>query len=104
MLRGLFRKRRSVGLDAGSSCVKVVELSGKDNHLTLTGLGTEPLACDTVIDGQIFNQEEMAGAISKLFRQHRLDAQRLATGIGGDPTIREILSTLLPSSAKVRFA
>ncbi len=92
MLKGLFRKRRFVGLDAGSSSVKAVELSGKGDHLTLTGLGIEPLAPDTVVDGQIFNREEMAGAISKLFRQNHHRKQRLAAAVGG---YRAILKSIL---------
>ena len=94
MLKGLFRKRRFTGLDVGSSSVKAIELSGKGDHLTLTGLGSEPLALDTVIDGQIIEREEMAKAISKLFLQHHLGAQRLATAIGGYPTILKTI--LLP--------
>ena len=94
MLKGLFRRKMFVGLDAGSSSVKVIELSGKDDHLTLTRLGIEPLAPDTISDGQILNREEMAGAISKLFPQHHRRKQRLATAVGGYRTI--IKSIVLP--------
>ncbi len=94
MLKGLFRRKRFVGLDVGSSSVKAIELSGRGDHLILTGLGIESLAPDTVVDGQIFNREEMAGAIAKLFRQNHPRRQRLATAVGGYRTI--LKSIVLP--------
>lgn len=87
MLKNLFRKRRFAGLDAGSGSVKAIELSGKGDSLTLTGMGIEPLAPDTIFDSQIIDREEMAKAISKLFSKNHLDSQHLTTGIGGYPVI-----------------
>jgi len=50
----LFGKKKGVaGLDVGSSSVKVVELDGKLNNLSLVGLGYENLPDDTIVDGQI---------------------------------------------------
>ena len=50
----LFGKKKSVaGLDIGSSSIKMVELEGKANNLSLVGLGFENLPSDTIIDGQI---------------------------------------------------
>ena len=52
----LFGKKKGVaGLDVGSSSVKVVELDGKLNNLSLVSLGFENLPDDTIIDGQIMS-------------------------------------------------
>jgi len=50
----LFGKKKSVaGLDVGSSSIKMVELEGKGDNLSLVNLGFENLPSDTIIDGQI---------------------------------------------------
>jgi type IV pilus assembly protein PilM len=102
MFKGLFHKRRFVGLDVGASSVKAIELSGKSDSLTLTGLGVEPLAPDTIYDGQILEHAETSRAISKLFHDHHLGKQRVAAGLGGDSTILKNIQVPLMTEEELK--
>ena len=71
----LFGKKKSVaGLDVGSSSVKIVELDGKMNNLSLIGLGFENLPADTVVDGQIMELNTVSEVIKNICLNHQIDA------------------------------
>jgi type IV pilus assembly protein PilM len=101
MFKGIFHKRRFVGLDVGASSVKAVELSGKSDKLILTGLGIEPLAHETILDGQILDHRETSRIISKLFDDHHLGKQRVAASIGGDSIILKNIQVPLMSEEEL---
>ena len=63
----LFGKKKSVaGLDVGSSAIKMVELDGKMNSLSLVSLGFENLPDDTIVDGQIMELNVVSDVIQNI--------------------------------------
>jgi type IV pilus assembly protein PilM len=102
MFKGIFRKRRFVGLDVGASSVKAIELSGKNDKLTLTGLRVEPLARGTIEEGQILDHTEFSRAISKLFGDHHLTTQNIASGVSGNSVILKIIEVPPMSEEELR--
>jgi type IV pilus assembly protein PilM len=102
MFKGIFHKRRFVGLDVGASSVKAVELSGKNDKLTLTGLGVEPLARGTIEEGQILDHTESARAISKLFGDHHLTTRNIASGVSGNSVILKTIEVPPMSEEELR--
>ena len=47
MLGNLLRRRRVVGLDIGSGSIKALALEGRGTDVTITGLGSAPVAAET---------------------------------------------------------
>jgi type IV pilus assembly protein PilM len=76
-----------VGLDIGSSSVKVVQLRETSKGYQLVNFGIEPLPPQTIVDGAIMNQAAVVDAIRQLRAALRLKARDTATAISGHSVI-----------------
>lgn len=95
----LFGKKKGVaGLDVGSSSVKVVELDGKLNNLSLVGLGFENLPDDTIVDGQIMEMNAVSETIQNVCRDHQINANQVVTGVSGHSVI--VKNIVLPPMSR----
>jgi type IV pilus assembly protein PilM len=95
----LFGKKKSVaGLDIGSSSIKMVELEGKANNLSLVSLGFENLPGDTIIDGQIMELNVVSDVIQSVCTNHQVTANQVVTGVSGHSVI--IKNIVLPPMSR----
>ncbi|HSK72124.1 MAG TPA: type IV pilus assembly protein PilM [Pyrinomonadaceae bacterium] len=95
----LFGKKKSVaGLDVGSSSIKVVELDGKLNNLSLVNLGYENLPDDVIVDGQIMELNAVSEVIQNICKNHQLKADQMVTGVSGHSVI--IKNIVLPPMSR----
>ena len=95
----LFGKKKSVaGLDVGSSSIKIVELEGKINSLSLVGLGFENLPDDTIVDGQIMELNIVSNAIQNICANHQINTNQVVTGVSGHSVI--IKNIILPPMSR----
>lgn len=95
----MFGKKKSVaGLDIGSSSIKVVELEGKMNSLSLAGLGFENLPGDTVVDGQIMELNAVSSAINNICQDHQIKTNQVVTSVSGHSVI--IKNIVLPPMSR----
>ena len=71
---GLFNRRRpSIGLDIGSSHIKLMELehdARSDRH-RLVNFGMAKLPPEAIVDGAVMNTNVIVDAIRELVQQHR---------------------------------
>jgi type IV pilus assembly protein PilM len=79
--------RTCVGLDIGSSSVKVVQLKQSSKGYQLVNFGIEPLPTQTIVDGAIMNQAAVVDAIKSLIAALKLKAKEVATAISGHSVI-----------------
>lgn len=80
--------RNCVGLDIGSSSVKMVQLRpGPKGGLQLLNFGIEPLPPQTIVDGAIMNQQAVVEAIKQLRDNLGLRGREVATAISGHSVI-----------------
>ncbi len=84
---GLGGSKTIVGLDIGSSSIKLVELKKGRGGITVTTMGMEPLASDIVVDSMIVDSGSVASAITKLFTEHNIKAKAVATSVSGHSVI-----------------
>ena len=84
---GLGKSKTLVGLDIGSSAVKVVELRRKGTSYELLNLGIESLGQDTVVDGSIMDALSVSSAIEKIFNENRIKTKNVATSVSGHSVI-----------------
>ncbi len=85
----LFRKPKTlVGLDIGSSAVKLVELKeGKEGRFQLVRAGLEPLSPEAIVDGAIMDSSLVVETISRLLASSGARNPNLAVSVSGHAVI-----------------
>lgn len=97
------RSKGVVGLDIGSSTIKMVELKEKKGgQYQLVRLGVEPLSPEAIVDGSIMDSSLVVDAIQKLTQQTGVKAQSFATSVSGHSVI--IKKIQLPNMAPEELA
>lgn len=101
---GFGKQKGLVGLDIGSSSVKVVELKKKGDSYELLNLGLEGLGQDTVVDGQIMDSFTVSTAIEKIFSENKIKTPNVATAVSGHSVIVKKISVNVPTEEEVANA
>lgn len=87
----LFRKSKGlVGLDIGSSAVKLVELkalSKGEKRWKLVNLSIQPLSPEVIVDGSIMDSAMVVEAIAKLFSESKIRLSDVAIAVSGHSVI-----------------
>jgi type IV pilus assembly protein PilM len=82
------RSKGLVGLDIGSSAIKLVELKErKPGEFHLLRLGIEPLSPEAIVDGSIMDSSLVVDAIHKLNDETRVKTAQYATSLSGHSVI-----------------
>ncbi len=92
------RAKPLVGLDIGSSAVKVVELRRFKGGYELSRAGLQPLAAGTVVDGVIADARSLADSIQEIFSRHTIKNKNVATSVAGHAVIVKKIS--LPAMSR----
>jgi type IV pilus assembly protein PilM len=87
MFKRSSKNKNLVGLDIGSSSVKLVELQGKPGNLTLASMAHEGLQPDTVVDGQIMELNSVSHTIAHVFQANQIKPTSVAAGVSGSSVI-----------------
>ncbi len=92
----LFGKKKGlVGVDIGSSAIKVVELKqgGKGGaEYQLVNIGIEPLPPEAIVDGAIMDSGAVIDAIQRLFGAQKIKTSDVATSVSGNAVIVKKIS------------
>lgn len=91
-----------VGVDVGSSSVKVAELSRKGSGFSLESLAKRTLPADTIVDGAVISKLPLAEAIEQIFSSEKIRNHRIATSISGHSVIVKKVS--LPALSEQELA
>ncbi|MEM6456565.1 MAG: type IV pilus assembly protein PilM [Acidobacteriota bacterium] len=82
------RNKGIVGLDIGSSTIKLIELrERKGGNFQLQRVGVEPLSPEAIVDGSIMDSSLVVDAINKLTEQSGVKAGNFATSVSGHSVI-----------------
>jgi type IV pilus assembly protein PilM len=76
-----------VGLDIGSSAVKVVELRRSGRSFKVVGFGTEPVPGDTIVDGAIIDAAAVADAVGRALDASRIKTKDVVASLSGNAVI-----------------
>jgi type IV pilus assembly protein PilM len=76
-----------VGVDIGSSSVKVVELKEKRGRYELVTLALNNLAPDVIADGVILDASSVSSTIKKMFEENNISTLQVATSVSGQSVI-----------------
>ena len=87
----IFRKSKGlVGLDIGSSAVKLVELKAQpkgDRKWKLLNLGVVPLSPEVIVDGSIMDSTMVVDAIAQLFSENKIKSGDVSIAVSGHSVI-----------------
>ncbi len=95
------KAKNLVGIDIGSSAVKVVGLEKSNGKLLLKAIGREVLPEDTIVDGAIMSKLPLAESLNKIFTEQRIRNSRIATSISGHSVIVKKVALPMLSSAEL---
>ena len=98
---GLFGKRKStqmLGIDISSTTVKLIELSVSGDRYRVEGYSVASLPQDSVVEKNINNVEDVAGALRNLHAQSRSKNKLVCAAVAGSSVITKILS--MPAGLK----
>lgn len=73
-----------IGLDIGSSSIKLVQIKVGRKSKALQNFGIEPLPPGAIVDGAIVNPEAVAGAIRNLVKRIHLRGKEVAIAASGN--------------------
>ena len=95
-------KKGVVGLDIGSSAIKLVELRERKGEFHLQRLGVEPLSPEAIVDGSIMDSSLVVDAIHRLNDQTKVKGPNYATSLSGHSVI--IKKIQLPAMSEEELA
>jgi len=83
----IFEGKHLIGVDIGTSSIKVIQVrkSGKGYHLQKYGI--EPLPAQSIVDGHVMNHGAVVDALRKMFRELRISQKEVALSISGNSVI-----------------
>ncbi len=86
------KSKLAVGLDIGSSSVKLVQLREKKGGYALQAFGVSKLPPETIVDGALMNSAAVVQAIQDLVAEHNVKAREVAIGVRGHSVIIKKIS------------
>jgi len=86
------RKKLALGLDIGSSSVKLAQLRQTKRGYALLSLDTAPLPSEAIVDGALMNSAAIVQAIQDLCSQNRIRTKEVAIGVSGHSVIIKKIS------------
>jgi type IV pilus assembly protein PilM len=82
----------ALGLDIGSSSVKLVQLREKKGGYALQAFGVSRLPPETIVDGALMNSAAVVQAIQDLVAEQKVRARDVAIGVRGHSVIIKKIS------------
>jgi len=85
-------RRQLVGLDIGSSAIKVVHLKERKGRYFLQKFGVKPLEPEVIVDGTVMDEGRVVSAIRELFEEANVKTKHVAISISGHAVIVKKIS------------
>jgi type IV pilus assembly protein PilM len=85
-------RRQLVGLDIGSSAIKVAQLKESKGRYFLQRFGVKPLEPEVIVDGTVMDEGRVVSAIQELFEEANVKNKHVAISISGHAVIVKKIS------------
>lgn len=85
-------RRQLVGLDIGSSAIKVAQLKESKGRYVLQKFGVKPLEPEVIVDGTVMDEGRVVSAIRELFEEANVKNKQVAISISGHAVIVKKIS------------
>jgi len=84
---GFGRAKSLIGLDIGSSGIKVAEIRDTSKGYRLENFGIQPLPPEVIVDGAVMNTSAVVDAIQELIRSKKIKTKNVCTSVSGHAVI-----------------
>ncbi|MEQ1664179.1 MAG: type IV pilus assembly protein PilM [Bdellovibrionales bacterium] len=91
-MMSFFSKNKIIGLDIGSTSIKIAELDVGKKNSTLVSFGILPTPPQAIVSGDITNPQAIALAIRELIKHVNTNRKNVAAGLGGASVIVKRIS------------
>lgn len=95
-------KQQLIGVDIGSSSVKIVELKPKKKGYVVKSAVEVALTPDVIVEGAIMDYGEVAGAVSEAYKSGKFSSRNVAAGLKGSAVIAKRLSVPITDQDELR--
>ncbi|MDX2253436.1 MAG: type IV pilus assembly protein PilM [Nitrospira sp.] len=85
-------RRQLVGLDIGSSAIKLVQVKESKGRYSLQKFGYKPLEPEVIVDGTVMDEGRVVSAIRELFDETKVKNKQVAISISGHAVIVKKIS------------
>ena len=93
--------RNLVGVDIGTSSIKVCQLKDGRKGLGLFRLGYVPLGPQVIVDGQVMDAGAVVEALSKAFRDFKIKQRECAVSVSGQSVIIRKITVPMMTAAEL---
>jgi len=90
-----------VGVDIGSSSIKVCQVKESRKGFVLQRLGYCPLAPQTIVDGQVMDAGRVIEALQKIFRDGKIRQKEVALSVSGQSVIIRKITVPMMTQAEL---
>ncbi len=90
-----------VGVDIGTTSIKVCQVKTGRKGLELVRFGYEPLGSQVVVDGQVMDANVVAESLQKIFKQSKIREKSVAISVSGQAAIIRKISVPLMTDAEL---
>jgi len=97
----LGRKKNVIGLDIGSSSIKVVELVEGKSGFKLQNLGISPLPPEAIVDGALMDSVTIIDTIRELLSTSKVKTKDVVTSVSGHSVIVKKISLPFMTEAEL---
>jgi len=94
-------KKDIVGIDVGSSAVKIVRLRESRGTYHLENIGIMPLDAETIVDNTIMDSTAIVDSIHNLLKSMKVKTVRVATSVSGHSVIIRKISLPIMTDAEL---
>jgi type IV pilus assembly protein PilM len=85
-------QRQLLGLDIGSSSIKLVQIKEQRGRYTLQKFGVKDLEPEVIVDGTVMDEGRVVSAIKELLAEHNVKLRQVAISISGHAVIVKKIS------------
>ena len=82
-----------VGLDIGSSFIKVAEIGTSKKGNILKNFGVAQVSPGTIVEGRVADMDGLANTIRTLFKTHKIKEKNVAISTGGHSVVIKTINT-----------
>ncbi|PIE05693.1 MAG: pilus assembly protein PilM [Sorangium cellulosum] len=90
-----------VGVDIGSSSIKVCEIKEGRKGRTLHKVAYAPLAPQTIVDGHVMNTGVVTETLAQVFAQNKIKQKNVAIGVSGQSVIIRKITVSMMTPAEL---
>ena len=84
--------KKTIGIDFGTTSIKLLELSGSSKSVVVDRYGYEPLAPGLIIDRQIKDVERVSNVLKRLLKRSGTKAKRVSTCVSANNVISKVIT------------